>query len=109
MAKRYHQSKSARRAEHMGMERYERGAVHSNAYSDPVPNHIGHGRPQYKHDMIQEDRRAPALLPQHVIEKYYPNDYGYLNAENADLYSGVQKQLMEDARDRNKVFKPSKY
>ena len=59
--------------------------------------------------MIKEDMSAPALLPQHVIEKYWPNAYndhmGYVD----DLFYGAQKQMHEDYKDLGREMKPKKY
>ena len=112
--KRHHASKRARHDEHMGMERHERGPVygqpakHRAESGHPVKNYVNEGIMHHS-GFIAEDRSAPALLPQHVIEKYYPNAYGYHNAQQEDLFSGVQKQLMEDGSDYRKENKPKKY
>lgn len=59
--------------------------------------------------MINDDRSAPCNLPRNVMEKeygYYPTSpLGMID----DLYSGVERQLNEDHRDAEKVFKPKKY
>jgi hypothetical protein len=147
MAKRHHASKRARRDEHMGMERYERGPVrhhgrrsqaeherhlgghgyrHEMEGHSPVPN-VVHGdyrmrdREQYAGReqtrrmmardgaMIHDDWNAPALLPQHVIEKYWPRAHNYNMGMVDDLFSGVQYQMHEDYDDMGREMNPKKY
>lgn len=60
-------------------------------------------------EMINEDRNAPALLPQYVIEKDYGYAGGMEHGYMDDLYMGVSKQMQEDRIDFKKVLKPSKY
>jgi hypothetical protein len=121
MAKRYHQSKKARHSEHMGMEKYERGGV---KHHSPVPN-VVHGmrtmKDQYAgheeskkqkamdHALIHEDHKAPALLPQHVIDTYWPTAYNTHMGMVDDLFSGSQKQLHEDYNDLGREMNPKKY
>lgn len=137
MAKRYHASKRARRSEHMGMERYERGPVRSH-YRDEMgtPGYNARGPvPQVVHDhmdamqrgeyygskeatkklmqrdraMIHEDRRAPSLLPQQVIERYWPTGGYHVGGVPNDLFNGVQIQLDEDGTDMRRELGPRKY
>lgn len=60
--------------------------------------------------MISADMSAPALLPQGVIDKYWPriNDYSLGYVPN-DLFQGVQRQRSEDNSDLRKAAKPNKY
>ena len=98
MAKRYHQSVKGRMAESRGMEReLHRDTVHE-------------GKRKLGSNMIKDDMSAPALLPQHVIEKYWPVAHSYHTGMiDADLFDGAQKQLAKDGADMKKAFKPGKY
>lgn len=60
--------------------------------------------------MINADMSAPALLPQGVIDKYWPrvNDYS-LGYVPQDLFQGVQKQRNDDNSDLRRVSSPKKY
>lgn len=82
MAKRYHNSKKARSAEHMGMERYERGPVRENP-SDRSKHEPDHFNDEYRHD--RGDERA-------VYRKF--------RALGNEFYAGMEprrRQEMEDA------------
>ena len=59
--------------------------------------------------MIQDDWSAPALLPRMVIDKDWPHGWNYMNYGEADLFTGVQKQIKEDHSDMKKAFGPRKY
>lgn len=62
-----------------------------------------------KSAMISEDKSAPCLLPQHVIEKYYPAGHMYGMNMVDDLFDGAQKQLHEDSADFKRAYSPKKY
>lgn len=86
---------------HHGHKKHH-GAMHHSHDRD------GYGE-RHKGAMINDDMSAPALLPQHVIEKYYPAGHMYGMHMVDDLFDGVQKQMHEDARDFKKAFSPKKY
>lgn len=118
MAKRYHESKRARRNEHEGMERYERGPVKGRESGhSPVPNTVNGLDSYRKHEMrgrgynmIDDDYSAPALLPRQVRDEYYPKmDYVMGMNQIGSLFSGEQEMMDADRRDMRKVFKPQKY
>jgi hypothetical protein len=71
--------------------------------------HGTHQVGRHKGAMINDDMSAPALLPQHVIEKYYPSGYEHNMHMVDDLYDGVQKQLHEDGRDFRRAMSPKKW
>lgn len=112
--KRYHQSKMDRRHEREGEMRREKHLRHEGA-------HMMRDREMYAGEdgtrrmtsrdsgMIKDDWNAPALLPQHVIERYWPTAYnrnmGYVDS----LFNGVQKQLHEDYDDLHQIMEPKKY
>jgi hypothetical protein len=59
--------------------------------------------------MLSEDMSAPALLPQGVIDRYFP-DAGYgMSGGYKDLFGGVQDQLKMDRSGLNKAFSPKKW
>lgn len=139
MAKRYHQNRRDRRDERMAMDRErmrERDPMMSRGRmdgyemtrrmydnSDPMPTTVNglEGRRAYKGNkesrrmiardgaMISEDMTAPALMPQRIIESYWPrsdnNHMGYVD----DLFYGVQKQMHEDYDDLGRELGPKKY
>lgn len=60
-------------------------------------------------EMISEDHSAPCNLPRHVIEKAYGVAGAPLSGQIGSLYTGVQRQLHQDAAERNRITRPSKY
>lgn len=116
MAKRYHQSKRDRRHESEGMKRRLDN-------SDPVPNTVSglmkreayagykESRKMMARDgaMIKEDMSAPALLPRHVIDEYWPKAANYHMGYVDDLFYGAQKQMHEDYEDLGREMEPKKY
>ena len=111
MAKRHHESrKEARRDEHMGMERYERGPV--MRHDSHLRNEREYGyyegpearRTQEMEDggMIREDRSAIANLPQDVKIKPYPMTGPYMPEGLDDTISGVDHQMsaLDDSKRR---------
>jgi hypothetical protein len=132
--KRYHQSKEDRRHEHEGMVRYEdhermarrhesEGMKRRMDNSDPVPNTVSglmkresyagykESRRMMARDgaMIREDMSAPALLPQRVIDEYWPKAANYNMGYVDDLFYGAQKQMHEDYDDLRREAKAGKY
>jgi len=130
-AKRHHASKKARRDEHMGMERYERGPVRHNAdkFNDEMRHdqdgRMGasfhhHGsdhydgynarRTQEMQDagMIRENPSAIANLPQEVMIKMYPKTGPYLPEGLDDSIRGVDMQMDYDDSQRRAHFYPKK-
>lgn len=95
MAKRYHSSRE-----------YERDVVHDGRKEG------GAQTKEFMHKsgaMMSEDRSAPANLPRHIIDSYYPAaEYG-MPGGIGNLFTGAQKQMAEDKRDLHKEFKPGKY
>lgn len=91
--------------------------------SDPVPNTVRglDGREAYSGykesrkmmardgAMIREDMSAPALLPQRVIEQYWPRAHNYNMGYVDDLFYGAQKQMHEDYDDLGREMRPGKY
>ena len=59
--------------------------------------------------MIREDMGAPALLPQRIIEQYWPRSTNYSMGYVDDLFYGVQKQMHEDYDDLAREIGPKKY
>lgn len=59
--------------------------------------------------LIKEDWNAQCLLPTEVINRDWPRAAQYEMRANADLFSGAQDQLKEDADDSRRAFHPSKY
>lgn len=59
--------------------------------------------------MIHEDRSAPCLLPQGVIEKYWPAGGYHIGYAPQDLFGGAQVQMKEDGADLRRENKPKKY
>jgi hypothetical protein len=129
MAKRHHSSKRARKHEHMGMERYERGSVmnhekdrfndehHSekddtrDMYMKPVVNGGFYGDKYARErmemqdaSMIHEDHRAIANLPQEVMIKPYPRTGPYMPEALDDTIRGVDGQMNYDDRQRRSHF-----
>lgn len=116
MAKRYHESRSSRRHESEGMKRRMDN-------SDPVPNTVKglekreaysgykESRRMKAHDgsMIKEDMAAPALLPRHIIDQYWPRAHNYHMGYVDDLFYGAQKQMHEDYDDLGREMEPKKY
>ena len=136
MAKRYHQSKKAKHHESMGMSRYERheesdmrarhhgeSGHHMARPHSPSPSVVSEmrGREAYSGRdesrrmmardgaMIREDMSAPALLPTHVIDQYWPRAHNYNMGYVDDLFYGAQKQMHEDYRDLGRELDPKKY
>jgi len=135
---RHYASKKARRDEHMGMERYERGPVervmghmreehndemkHSRGSSMErslyIPSRMGPEpyagiegrRTQEMEDagMIREDMRAIANLPQEVMIKPYPRTGPYLPEGLNDNIEGIDHQMDFDDSQRRKHFFPKK-
>lgn len=116
MAKRYHQSRRDRRHDSEGMKRRMDN-------SDPVPNTVKgleareaySGRKESRRmmardgAMIKEDMSAPALLPQRVIDQYWPKAHNYHMGYVDDLFYGAQKQMHEDYDDLGREMEPKKY
>jgi len=59
--------------------------------------------------MITDDWGAPALLPRQVMDKEWPAAEHYMNYGEPDLFTGVTRQIGEDAAGMRKVAKPHKY
>jgi len=58
--------------------------------------------------MIHYDMSAPCYCPREVIQKYWPKVRSSAMGHEADLYSGVQKQMNADRNDFAKIYKPGK-
>lgn len=59
--------------------------------------------------MIHDDIHAPCMLPQHVIEKYWPaSEHSPLGMVD-NLFTGVSKQMKEDYNDLRREMYPKKY
>ncbi len=136
--KRHHASKRARRDEHMGMERYERGPV--NHHPDKFNDEFRHDRdmsfgamgfderiaraanrnefyagmePRRRQEledagMIREDHRAIANLPQEVMIKAYPKTGPYMPEGIDDSIRGVDYQMDYDDSKRQDHWYPKK-
>ncbi len=59
--------------------------------------------------MLSEDMSAPALLPQNVIDRYFPDASYGMSGGYKDLFDGVQDQLKMDRLGLNKAFFPKKF
>lgn len=131
--KRYHEA-MARGREYDEMGHASRGVMHDRGdrgedmkrrydNSEPVPNTVSglDGREPYvgykesrrmmarDGAMIREDMSAPALLPQRVIEQYWPRAHNYNMGYVDDLFYGAQKQMHEDYEDLGREMRPGKY
>ena len=97
MAKRHHHMK--------GHHSKRMGAAHMVYKGEKEAERMMH------HDagMINDDMSAPALLPRHVIEKYWAEPAYSSMGMVDDLYSGVQRQMKEDSEDMRKIYSPKKY
>jgi hypothetical protein len=58
--------------------------------------------------MISEDHNAIANLPQSVVMRPYPKNYGYLPEVLDDTIRGIDKQVDMDDSKRSKNFMPKK-
>ena len=116
--KRHHQSVRSRENESSGMARYH--AMHEKRSRDNGARdrmnvehydyEIGARPMRERHpSMISDDMRAPANLPQHVMEKYWPTSYNGHNGYVEDAFYGVQRQLKEDYDDFGRELGPRKY
>jgi|GEM_PF-2061992 len=109
-----------------GMNRpgyYSEGMNRRYDNSDPVPNTVSglerresysgykESRRMVARDgaMIREDMSAPALLPQRVIDEYWPRAANYHMGYVDDLFYGAQKQMHEDYADFGREMEPKKY
>lgn len=61
--------------------------------------------------MIAEDKKAPCLLPEGVIDRYWDQSYtaGMEDSRIGDLYAGVSEQMKMDAQALRREKKPAKY
>ena len=59
-------------------------------------------------NMIHEDHRSVANLPQYVIQKTYSDAGGYLPEDLDDTIGGVDRQMNYDSNRRNHGFYPKK-
>lgn len=114
-AKRHHESKrEARRDEHMGMERHERGPVKEHMRKEDYGEYYAGPearRTQEMEDggMIREDRSAVANLPQMMMMKPYPMTGPYMPEGLDDTIKGVDHQMSElDDRQRARNNVPKK-
>jgi hypothetical protein len=104
MARHHESKKEARRHEHAGMERYERG---------PLRGHY-EGHDGRRHDemrdggMINEDHNAIANMPQHVMIKPWPAGGSYLPEGLDDSISGINRQMEKDDSKRSEYMRPHK-
>src|SRR5215831_17815839 len=122
---RHYASKKARRDEHMGMERYERGPVERvmghmrDEHNDEMKHSRGSSMerslyiasrmgPEPYAGMIREDMRAIANLPQEVMIKPYPRTGPYLPEGLNDNIEGIDHQMDFDDSQRRKHFFPKK-
>src|SRR5690348_7311481 len=131
-AKRHHSSRKARRDEHVGMERYERGSVKVGHMKDRFNDEMHHDRDGYemaeprgehyfptmsgqgrrsleKPEMIYEDNRAIANMPQEVMIKPYPRTGPYMPEDLDDTQRGVNEQMDYDDKQRAEHFYPKKF
>lgn len=111
--KRHHYSErhhSASERHHERLHRSEIGESQMPKHGEFYGETMG-ARPmkERNHAMISDDRRAPANLPQHVIEKYWPVSHDYNMGYIDDLFDGVNKQLHEDGREMGRYMDPKKY
>jgi hypothetical protein len=60
------------------------------------------------HEMIYEDPRAIANLPQSVEIKTYPRINAYMPGDLDDGMSGIDAQMMENSHQTRKHLKPRK-
>lgn len=104
---------------------HDRGEEMKRRYdnSDPVPNTVRglearesysgykESRRMMARDgaMIREDMSAPALLPQRIIDEYWPKAVNYDMGYVDDLFYGAQKQMHEDYDDLRREMRPGKY
>ena len=93
---------SDKMSESRGMEKYEtkrkmkKGKSYGSYHNDS--------------GMISEDRSAIANLPQHVIQKEYPQVSTYAMDFNLnDTSSGIDRQMYDDAKEVKRELFPEKY
>ena len=59
---------------------------------------------------FSEDMSAPANMPRHVMDKYWPaTPMSPMSMLGDDLFEGAQKQMSEDNADMRKIMDPKKY
>ena len=114
---------SSRGSEKRGYASYGENMKRRYDNSDPVPNTVSglearesyagykESRRMMARDgaMIREDMSAPALLPQRVIDEYWPRAANYHMGYVDDLFYGAQKQMHEDYEDFGREMDPKKY
>ena len=59
--------------------------------------------------MISEDHSAVANMPQHHMMKEWPKAHDYMEGDLDDTIHGINRQMGEDASQRNRHEKPHKY
>ena len=100
--KKYYESPKARIQESKGMK---------NVWKEEFPSpHDFNARKKFEDSaMINEDHRAVANLPQHVIMKAWPKaKFGHLMGLD-DTISGIDVQMEEDTREMKLHSYPEKY
>lgn len=121
--KRHHDAMKARRMDNEMGHGSRESMRREYDNSDPVPNTVQglesreaysgrkESRRMMERDgaMIREDMSAPALLPQRIIERYWPSAVNYDMGYVDDLFYGAQKQMHEDYDGLRREMKPGKY
>jgi hypothetical protein len=97
MGRRSEHGSEAQMAKH-GEHYKERGKIGGNAMM-----------PRHPKTMIDDDYNAPANLPQHVMEKYWPVSHNYNMGYIDDLFTGANNQIREDYSDMGREEEPKKY
>lgn len=128
MAKRHHKGGKiakmvkARAHESEGMHRYEHEEMmhhHSMRHHDGIEDGRRGGRAMYEPserrmerrdgEMISEDHRAIANMPQHVVYREYSDRRPYLNMNLDDTMAGIDMQQSEDVGIANRHKAKSMY
>ena len=72
---------------------------------NPQDKEMGPGR-YADNGMIKEDRSQPALLPDRVIDKDWPQVPRGMGERYVDLYSGVNRSMKKDAASIQRLTSP---
>ena len=110
MAKRYHDGGRENKADSSAMHRDRSGMIEAPGRGeDYFPTMSGQGRKSIeKPEMIYEDNRAIANLPQEVMIKAYPKNGPYLPEDLDDTAHGVDRQEDYDDSKRRSNMYPKK-
>lgn len=111
--KRYHQSAMDRMHESAGERAHDMEERAEHRHKGMGPEYYAGADPRRRQEMrdanmIHEDHRAVANLPQNVIMRPYGDAGGYLPEDLDDTIGGVDRQMNYDGKKRNDGFMPKK-